>query len=345
MNSALIDWSALERLRAVFLATAAGHADYWQEERDLASYDATFAQRIGWKWDFVLAELRRRGWTLPRGPLLDWGCGSGIAGRAVLDFFGLNSVGELWLWDRSPLAMNFAVARARQKYAGFTVKSGLPAREGEAFDGTLLLSHVLTELDAPQLDSLLALVAGAVCVLWIEPGTHAASRALGAVRERLREHFGLVAPCPHQGPCGLLQTGQERHWCHHFAEPAPGVFTDGDWARFATATGIDLRSLPLSYLVLDRRAGAIPAFPSGTARVIGQPRTYKAHACVFACDATGVRDRELGKRAFPELFRRIRKGVAPSLLELACDAAGKITEACSLDGEAADETHRSGESG
>ena len=90
-----VDWKALERLRGLFLQGGACSTDYWCDERDLASYDATFAQRIGWKWDYVLAELRRRGWTPPRGTLLDWGCGSGIAGRAFLDHFGADSVASL----------------------------------------------------------------------------------------------------------------------------------------------------------------------------------------------------------------------------------------------------------
>src|ERR1051326_2732518 len=125
MNWDAIDWSALERLRAAFLAGAAGAGDYWQRESDLASYDATFAQRIGWKWDYVLAELERRGWSPPRGELLDWGCGSGIAGRAFLDFFGSESVKALRVSDRSPLAMQFAAKRAREKYPTLDVQTGL----------------------------------------------------------------------------------------------------------------------------------------------------------------------------------------------------------------------------
>ena len=100
MNRDEIDWSALEKLRAAFLAGTAGATDYWQSETDLANYDATLAQRIGWKWDYVLAELSRRGWLPPGGELLDWGCGSGIAGRAFLDHFGTKSQTRLHLWDR-----------------------------------------------------------------------------------------------------------------------------------------------------------------------------------------------------------------------------------------------------
>ena len=54
MNWEEIDWHALERMRRAFLQNTASAADYWQSESDLASYDATFAQRIGWKWDYVL---------------------------------------------------------------------------------------------------------------------------------------------------------------------------------------------------------------------------------------------------------------------------------------------------
>src|ERR1041384_3502994 len=61
MNWEQIDWSALERLRNAFLEGSAGKQDYWRSASDLASYDETFAQRIGWKWDYVLNELTRRG--------------------------------------------------------------------------------------------------------------------------------------------------------------------------------------------------------------------------------------------------------------------------------------------
>ena len=133
MNWDTIDWEALERMRAAFLAGTAGAADYWQSESDLAAYDATFAQRIGWKWDFVLGELQRRGWTPPRGELLDWGCGSGVAARAFLDHFGKDSITKLRVWDRSSLAMNFAVRRAREKYPQLAVETTALPGSGECW--------------------------------------------------------------------------------------------------------------------------------------------------------------------------------------------------------------------
>ena len=326
MNWDQIDWSALERMRAAFLQNTAGAGDYWHSESDLASYDATFAQRIGWKWDYVLAELKRRGWSPPGGELLDWGCGSGIAGRAFLDHFGEKSVSRLRLWDRSPLAVAFAMARARGKYPELEIHAGLAA---VAPTTTLLISHVLTELTAEQTESLVDLAANAQCVLWVEPGTYEASLTLIAVRERLRERLQIVAPCTHQGRCGILAPENERHWCHHFAAPPREVFTDGNWARFASVMGIDLRDLPLSFLVLDRRTA--PSLSPCAGRVIGHPRIYKGYALLLGCDASGVSERKLTKRHFPQEFRAVRKGTADGLREWRC-VGGEIAETRPLAG-------------
>jgi ribosomal protein RSM22 (predicted rRNA methylase) len=202
--------------------------------------------------------------------------------------------------------VEFAGKRAQGKYPGLAVASGL--HESPA---VLLISHVLTELGDEQMNALSDLAARAACVLWVEPGTHECSRRLIAVRERLRDKLQVIAPCPHQAPCGMRAPGNEAHWCHHFAAPPAAVFTDPDWGRFAHETGIDLRSLPVSFLVLDRRPAPVP--PPGAARVIGRPRVYKAHAAVLACEAAGVRELRLSKRALPEAFRRIKKDDFPPL--------------------------------
>jgi SAM-dependent methyltransferase len=298
------DRAALERLRAVFLNGTGAERDYWQSEADLAAYDATFAQRIGWKWDHVLGELERRGWQPPPGPVLDWGCGSGVAARAWLDRWGRERVSEVWFCDRSPLAVRFAASRAREKYPGLAVAEGVPDAPG-----AVLLSHVLTELDAAATEAVLGVASRAVAVVWVEPGTYEASWRLIRLRERLRGGFHVVAPCTHGAGCGLLAPGLEAHWCHHFAAPPPAVFTDPFWGRFARWIGVDLRSLPVSYLVLDRRPP--PPLPVGTVRVIGRPRVYKAHAAALACDAAGVAEVALHQRDLPAVFRAWRKGACP----------------------------------
>lgn len=302
MNWESIDWKALERLRAAFLEGTAGERDYWQNESVVASYDATFAQRIGWKWDYVLKELKRRGWTPPAGELLDWGCGSGIAHRAFLDHFGVNSISNLRLWDRSPVAMKYASDKAKARFPKSNIQNGL---KEELTFSTILLSHVLTELDERQTNELLSLANKTQTVIWVEPGTYEASRRLIAIREKCKALFNIVAPCTHQSVCGMLTSENERHWCHHFAAPPPEVFTDSHWVRFGKLAGVDLRSLPVSFLVLDKRP--LPALPPGATRIIGHPRIYKPYATVFGCDAEGVRERRLSKRNLPDEFRKLKK--------------------------------------
>jgi hypothetical protein len=115
-----------------------------------------------------------------------------------------------------------------------------------------------------------------------------------------------------------LAAGNERHWCHHFATSPPEIFADGDWTRFGKAAGIDLRSLPLSFLVLDRREPR--PLPADAMRIIGRPRLYKAHAQVFGCDASGVHDRKLAKRALPVVFRTLAKEKFNPLQRWRCEA-------------------------
>ncbi len=309
-DDATVDWQALDRLRAAFLDGTAGSKDYWDQPRTLASYDATFAQRIGWKWDFVLMDLAHRGWTPPRTELLDWGCGTGIATRAFLDHFGSDSVESVRLIDRSPQAVRFAAQRIASRFPGLHVAQG----RGETRPAVVLVSHVLTELQPAQVDALLEEIAGAATVLWVEPGTYEASLALIAIRERLRSHFHVVAPCPHAGRCGILAPGNESHWCHHFASPPPEVFTDSFWGRFAKLLEIDLRSLPVSYLVLDQRP--VPAMAPSTVRTLGRPRHLKAEVRLMVCDAEGVAERSFSRREFPSVWKDARKDRIPSLWTL-----------------------------
>jgi hypothetical protein len=305
-----LDWAVLDRLREIFLAGQPAASSYWTGSDVLANYDFTYAQRIGWKWDAVLRELKMRGWSLPPGPLLDWGCGSGIASRRVLEFFGPESFTELFLFDSTGLAMEYARTRAAAIFPGFTVRTGLAPTIG-----TLIISHVLNELDEAGGRELRRCIDNASAVLWVEPGTLADSRALIAMREALREQFDVIAPCTHRGPCGMLATGNEPHWCHHFATPPSGIMADSDWVRFAQRVGIDLRSLPYSHLVLERRGlrGPPGRWPEGCARIIGAARVYKGFAKVLSCDAAGVRELELQKREAPAIYRALKDGSAPSL--------------------------------
>jgi hypothetical protein len=329
-----LDWPALDRLREGFLSGSAAKGPYWRSLSDLASYDFTYAERIGWKWDAVLAEIRRRQWTPPSRSLLDWGCGSGIAGRRVLAAFGAENFDTLQVWDHSSLAREFAADSARKQFPTLAISEFSPAsvtlnsqsatrNSRPAPIGTLVLSHVLNELSAASRAELLALVDRADAVIWIEPGTHASSRDLASLRDQLRNRFDIIAPCTHALNCPLFAPENERHWCHYFAPAPSGIYADSHWVKFGQRAGVDLRSLPYSVLILERKniralttSASLNAQPStlnppssaplppDTSRVLGRARVHKAHTDLLACDRTGLNDLKLFKRTDPALHKQ-----------------------------------------
>jgi len=310
------NWPALERLRAIFLARdAATNGPYWQNHDTLAAYDATYAERIGWKWDALLRELRLRNWAPPaRTTLVDFGCGSGVAGRRVLAAFGADHFSALALADHSPEAVTFAAERARETFPGLKVQTTPEPQE----PFTLVVSHVLNELTDVARAELLTLAARAVCVLWVEPGTHADSRALATVRDELRATGQrIVAPCTHRENCPLFLETNARDWCHFFAEPPVGVQNNPDWVRFAQRAGVDLRSQAYSCLVLDRIAE--PALPEGSARLLGRPEVFKPYARFLACESDGLHWLELSKRVDAALIKRLDRNPPLPLYRLEHD--------------------------
>jgi SAM-dependent methyltransferase len=329
-----LDWAALDRLRDGFLHGGAAAGPYWKSPDDLASYDFTYGERIGWKWDHVLRELRLRGWRPAARDVMDWGCGSGVAARRVIDFFGVDQFDTLTVWDHSPAACAFAAERARRAFPALRVTTATPGfLAGDAPLGLLLVSHVLNELSPTDLAALRKLVVRAESVLWVEPGTHAISRQLGGIRDDLvaRGEYRVVAPCTHQLACPALKPGHERDWCHFFAPPPSEIFATPDWVKFGQRAGIDLRSLPYAFFAVEkvaaREGGSSEAASEsisshGTensdalsapelSRIIGRPEHFKPYARWLNCDATGLNELELPKRADPALYKQLELTKAP----------------------------------
>jgi hypothetical protein len=306
--------AALAALRARFLNGSNAGGGYWRSEEELALYDATFGERIGWKWDAVLAELGARGWRPRARHVIDWGCGSGIAGRrALAAWAGFES---LTVSDVSPLAVKFAAEQARQGFPGIAVRAA--ARADATQDSLLLVSHVINELDAAARAGLLATIRHAGEVIWVESGTHADSRRLIGVREELPGDFRVVAPCTHQARCGMLAPENARHWCHHFATVLPDASQDARWAQFGRELGIDMRALPFSFLVLARHDDS-RGIEEGFSRIIGRPREEKGRMQLLSCGARGVEELLLQKRDEPALFRQFQKERASGVYRWTCD--------------------------
>lgn len=306
-----IDWTRVQSLRDAFLAAESdAHRDEnrvaaptpWLDAEDVEVYDATLGARIGWKWHAVLAELIARGFRPPPGELVDWGCGSGIASRAVLAAWPDWRPERLRLWDRSRLALDHAARVARDEHPDLDVECFAP---GNVAPGLLVVSHVLNELDAPGLDELVQLALRSAAVVWLENGSRATSRELSAVRERLTTELTVVAPCTHRAACGVLAAGNEAEWCHHFGRPPAIAFQSAHWAEFSRRLGIDLRSLTYSYLCLARNAPELSAL-EGTTRVLGRPHVQKGRLALHSCDAQGVRRVEFWQRDGKALFKRLQ---------------------------------------
>ncbi|HXQ79891.1 MAG TPA: small ribosomal subunit Rsm22 family protein [Opitutaceae bacterium] len=322
-----LDWDALDRHRERFLSGKPCDGPYWSSAEDLAGYDATFGERIGWKWDAVLDELRMRGWAPRGGTVLDWGCGSGIAGRRVVGRFGPACFGSLVVWDHSPIAADFAQDAASTRFPGLAVSAATPGfRRGRDPIGLLVVSHVLNELPPPALDEIRALVARSRAVIWTEHGSRETSRALGSLRDEWKEDFQVVAPCTHGNLCPVLGPGNERHWCHHFAAPPPGIFADSNWVKFGQRARIDLRSLPYAFVALDRDWNPDAA---GLSRVIGRPEPFKPYARLLNCDAGGLAELTVSKRNNAALYKELGKSKRPLVYRWTRDGP-KITGGSTL---------------
>ena len=112
------------------------------------------------------------------------------------------------------------------------------------------------------------------------------------------------------------------HWCHYFASPPTEVFTSRHWRRFSELAGVDLRSLPYSYLVLDKRPWneiENESVSNQTVRILGHPRVYKAFALLLGCGESGLIEGRLTKSHLPEAFKLARKERLPAVLQWKLD--------------------------
>jgi ribosomal protein RSM22 (predicted rRNA methylase) len=301
-----IDWKILDGLRVRFLdkSTESKAHDYWDSAEILDLYDRTFAQRIRWKWQAVLDELRRKqGLELPRHPkILDWGCGTGIAARTFLNYADTLGITEpeILLFDRSNNALNFARNKLAQEFSGIKTHAWTASQEKPDI---LLLSHVLNEINDAQLLQLKHLVLKSALTIWVEPGTYNISRKLLECREFFKDRLHILAPCPQGESCPLSQEKNMQDWCHQFAPPPAEVFQSAFWARFSKQLKIDLRSLPVSFLVLSQGNADLAKIPN---RMIGKAKKYKPYQSVMICTQTGLLETvKITKRTNQDLYKSL----------------------------------------
>lgn len=311
------EWARLKNLRELFISEGTISHEYWSDPQLLASYDKTFGARIGWKWDTVIAQLKQAGWFPPKGTILDWGCGSGVAIRRWLANWSLNNVEGVILYDRSTMALCFAREELIKEFPQLRITTLSPDDMVPKVD-ILLISHVIKELDEESIKMLLRQIKQAQVVVWVEAAELRISRQLSAIREELRPLFQILLPCPHSERCGVLAPESHDQWCHFFAHVPPGILNDPEWVRFRKETGIDLRSLPYSALVADQRASQQLSFhtpcPEGylLGRVIGRPDIQKGILFLYVCHSGIIERLRLIKRTDPKIFNMFDKRIWPT---------------------------------
>ena len=267
--------SILKKIRSNFLKDSPSKtSDYWSSLEHLEAYDEVFARRILWKWNAVITELEHRQVSLPRGPILDYGSGTGVACEAVSRAWQ----GEFLLFDRSSLAMRYA----SEKLTTLNIKVKSIKDPGQEAYSTFLASHVLSEMESVEFEQFLACIKKARFLILVEAGTPEVARRLSRIREELLGGtWYTVAPCTHNESCPLLNSTQD--WCHFFAKPPSEIFIDSKWGKIGSELGIDLRSLPLSYLVMSRD----PVHLEGGRRLIGRVRQGAKASSFYTCGSEG----------------------------------------------------------
>jgi len=325
------DWRRLEELRRQFLAAQEGQPDArpsaWEGERDLELYDAVYGARIGWKWDAFLVDALRRV-APPRGArVLDLGCGTAVASRALLRHAPPASIEAVHLVDKSVAATKVGarlVARDAPMVAITSSATDLStlSEAPPAFD-ILLASHLVDELSDDDWRAALRLARGASVVLWLEGGAKSTSRALQRVREELLDEFEPLLPCTHREACGALLEANAHEWCHRFARPPQEAFTTAHFTFASKRLGLDLRSLPYCGLLLAKPARALPR-AVGRTRLLGRAKGEKGKAMASICDAAGVRRVQILERLGKQTVRAmVDEPGAVDLLELRWDD-GKV---------------------
>ena len=174
----------------------------------------------------------------------------------------------------------------------------------------MLISHVLTELSDSQKEKLVSEVKDSSFFVWIEPGTKRESHTLINIRENLKDEFDFILPCPHQNSCPLQNS--ENDWCHFFAEPPTEIFHSAYWKEFNKYFSIDLRSLPLSFLVAVKKNKKDKILKDITVQsnsvLIGRVRAQKGFVTFQKCTNSGeVEDVRFQKREDKKIFKELQK--------------------------------------
>lgn len=158
------------------------------------------------------------------------------------------------------------------------------------------LAYVLDELSPEQRDKLVdrlwSLTSGALVI--VEPGTTAGWRRILDARARLiAEGAHILAPCPHQSACPIV----EPDWCHFAARVARSRVH-----RLAKEADVPWEDEKYIYLAASRT----PAAPA-PARVLSPPESATGRVRLKLCRPDGAAESRLVTRREGDAFKQARR--------------------------------------
>lgn len=232
--------------------------------------------------------------------LLDAGCGPGGGSWAAVEAWpGLSAV--TWL-DANPPFLDLAQRLAvDSSFQTVNVERGDLMAGGYPVADLVLASYALAEI-APASQGQVVTHLWNACrgvLALVEPGTPAGyARILAARKTLIGAGATLVAPCPHQNACPLI----EPDWCHFSVRLARSRDH-----RLAKGAEVPYEDEKFAYLLAARPGLAVTPWQS---RVLARPRVGKPGIDIKLCGPEGLEHRFAAKRDKPNhaIARRLDWG-------------------------------------
>jgi len=231
--------------------------------------------------------------------LIDFGAGTGAVSWAAVDVWP--TLGHVTLLEQSAaaIAVGQRIVRSSTSAAlqGATWRQWrLSTIEADAEQADVATAaYVLGELTEHQQAMLISLLmTAAPTVVLIEPGTPAGyARIIQARAALIDGGFTIIAPCPHEFRCPMLDRGD---WCH-FAER----LDRSRLHRSVKAGELSYEDEKYSYVAATRESVHRPA-----ARILRHPQLRKGLVSLELCTSTGAAAEERISKSQGLLYKAAR---------------------------------------
>ena len=231
--------------------------------------------------------------------IADVGCGLGAATYAAQEIWP--SLDRAVLLDQSAVFLKLAQELAHESNAPFLSQARflnqdfvtcVPDSQAEL----VVLSYALTEAPEGALIEIVERLWGAMraeILVIVEPGTSRDYARLMRVRAHLlRQGARVLAPCPHESPCPLIED-----WCH-FTTRLPRSKEH----LFLKDARVPYEDEKFSYLIFGRQ----PATQSFSARMIAPPQIGKTGIFARLCARGGIEETFTARRD-KALYKEMRR--------------------------------------